>query len=86
MKQVRDELELLSVDGKLIAWLLFDAPVTRYQISKDLGMAESTLSRIYHGETDISGMRCRVGTSLTGYARKLKRKLDKEKKVGETNE
>lgn len=63
--------ELVEADSRLIHWLLHDSGVSRYHISKALGISESTLSRIVSGETSMDALRFGYARKLTDYARSL---------------
>lgn len=60
---------MAKADSRLITWLLHDSGVTRYKISKDIGISESTLSRIANGETPMDAVRFGYASKLTDYAR-----------------
>lgn len=62
---------MAEADSRLISWLLQDSGVTRYKISKDIGISESTLSRIANGETPMDAVRFGYASKLTDYARSI---------------
>lgn len=62
---------MAEADSRLITWLLHDSGVTRYKISKDIGISESTLSRIANGETPMDAVRFGYASKLTDYARSI---------------
>lgn len=62
---------MAEADSRLISWLLQDSGVTRYKISKDIGISESTLSRIANGETPMEAVRFGYASKLTDYARSI---------------
>lgn len=74
-------------DSQLISWLLHESGVSRYKISKDTGITESTLSRLVHGQTHIKNMQFGYAVHLTEYARNLKsenkRKINTDIKRGD---
>lgn len=63
---------MTKADSDLIRWLLHDSGESRYQISRDTGVAQSTLSRIVSEETNIDNMSFGVASKLTDHAKKLK--------------
>ena len=69
----KDECSNLGADGRLILWLLEDSGISRYHISKELDISESTLSRIASGITNINGIQFGVAHKLTEYARRMKK-------------
>ncbi|MED4128492.1 hypothetical protein [Shouchella miscanthi] len=62
---------MVDADSHLIEWLLHESNITRYKISKDVNIAESTLSRIASGETPMDAMRFGYARKLTEYARSI---------------
>ena len=62
-----------KADSKLIHWLLHDSKISKYQISKDTGISESTLSRIASGETKMDAVRFGFAHRLTEYAERRKK-------------
>lgn len=64
--------EILEADSKLIIWLLTESGVSRSQISKDLDISESTLSRIVNKVTPLVAINFGYASKLTKYAEKLK--------------
>ncbi|WP_078598410.1 helix-turn-helix domain-containing protein [Evansella clarkii] len=62
---------MAEADSRLIEWLLHDSGVSRYKISKDVGISESTLSRIAKGETPMDVVRFGYARKLTEYARSI---------------
>lgn len=65
-------------DEQLIYWLLHESNVTRYRISKDTGITQSTLSRLYNGITSVERMRLGHAITLTNYAKSLKEEHDQD--------
>lgn len=63
---------MTQADSELIRWLFSESGVTRYHISQETGVAQSTLSRIASNETAIENMSFGVASKLTQYARTLK--------------
>lgn len=59
---------MLIAKSEAIDWLFHDSGITRYQISKDTEIPESTLSRIATGVTDMSSVRFGIAGILTAYA------------------
>ena len=76
---------MAEADSRLITWLLHDSGVTRYKISKDIGISESTLSRIANGETPMDAVRFGYASKLTDYARSIQ-PVWGEERVQETRE
>ena len=64
---------IVEADSRLIHWLLHDSGVSRYRISKLVGISESTLSRIAGGETPMDAVRFGYAHKLTACARDLRR-------------
>lgn len=64
---------MVDADSRLIEWLLDvnKSGVTRYKISKDIGVSESTLSRIANGHTPMDAVRFGLAHKLTDYARSI---------------
>lgn len=63
----------VKADSNLIEWLLHESGVSRYKISKDIDISESTLSRIANGETALDAIRFGLAHKLTDYARDIKK-------------
>lgn len=59
-----------SADSDLIRWLLEDSGISRYRISKDTGVSETTLSRLKSGDIQLDSIRYGFAKALTRYARK----------------
>lgn len=59
---------MATADSGLITWLFEDSGISRYQISKDTGIPESTLSRIAGGVTTMDVVSFGIAARLTGYA------------------
>lgn len=55
-------------NSERIRWLFYDSGITRYQISKDTGIPESTLSRIASGLTQMDAVSFGIARRLTTYA------------------
>jgi predicted transcriptional regulator len=68
-KQVKSTMA--NADSRLIKWLLNESGVSRYRISKDVGISESALSRIAKGETPMDAVRFGNASKLTDYARSV---------------
>lgn len=68
-------------DSRLIYWLLHETKISRYQISKDTGISESTLSRIFSGDTPLERVQFGYAHTLTEYARVEQDKLTDEEKA-----
>lgn len=62
---------MADADSRLIEWLFHESGVTRYRISKDVGIAESTLSRIASKEIPMDAIRFGYACKLTDYARSV---------------
>lgn len=65
-----------SANSELIRWLLNESGVTKYQISEDLGISQSTLSRLARGEIKLDSIRYGYARNLTDYARRIKAKQE----------
>lgn len=63
---------MVDADSRLIEWLFHESGITRYKISKDLGVSESTLSRIASGNTPMDAVRFGLAHKLTAYARSVR--------------
>ena len=61
----------VRADGALIKWLLHESGVSRYKISKDLGISEATLSRLTRDEVPLASIRFGYASMLTEYAREI---------------
>ncbi|MCR6108694.1 hypothetical protein HXA34_20570 [Salipaludibacillus agaradhaerens] len=62
---------MAEADSRLIEWLFHNSGISRYKISKDVGISESTLSRIAKGETPMDAVRFGYARKLTDYARTM---------------
>jgi len=58
----------LYADERLIRRLLFESGISRYEISKNTGIGQNTLSMIYLGKTAIEKLQFRTAAALTAYA------------------
>lgn len=56
---------------KAIEWLLFNSNVSRYQVSKDTGVAQTTLSRYVTGESDVGKMTLDNAETLYNYFKQV---------------
>lgn len=63
---------LTQADERYIQWLLHESGISCYQISKDTGISESTLSRIKSGKTPMASIQFGYASLLTDYAKRLK--------------
>lgn len=63
--------KITVADSRLINWLLYESGISRYAISRDVDISESTLSRIVNGSTSIEHMRFGYAHKLTAYAKEL---------------
>lgn len=77
---------MVRADSELIRWLLHDSGISRYQISKEVGITEATLSRITHGETPMDRVSFGYAHKLTEYARKVKQEQVKQSKQSDNTE
>jgi transcriptional regulator with XRE-family HTH domain len=75
---------MVEADSRLITWLLHESGITRYKISKDIGISESTLSRIANGETPMEAVRFGYASKLTKYARSIQPSSDGKESRGDT--
>lgn len=66
---------ITEADSRYIHWLLHESGLSRYSISKDTGISESTLSRIVNGSSSIEQMSFGYAHRLTKYARSLQQKI-----------
>lgn len=80
MSQDTNKFQVDRADEQLIHWLLHESNVTRYRISKDTGITQSTLSRLYNGITNIERMRLGHAITLTMYAKQIKEELAQNQK------
>lgn len=64
-----------TADAEHIRWLLEESGISRYKISKDIGMSESMLSRLSRDEISIDSIRFGYASKLTAYAVKAKEAL-----------
>lgn len=69
---------MLDADSRLIEWLLHDSGISRYKISKELGVAESTLSRIAKGQTPMEAVKFGLAHKLTQHARDIQLSNERE--------
>lgn len=60
-----------NADETAIRWLFEESGVSRYQISKEVGISEATLSRMAREVTTLESMRFGHAQKLTAYAAKL---------------
>lgn len=60
----------MRVDTDKIEWLLNNA--TQYNISKNTGVAQATISNIINGKRALKNLTIEVGSILTEYAEQLK--------------
>ena len=60
----------MKVDTEKIDWLLKNA--TQYNISKNTGVAQATISNIINGKRALKNLTIEVGSKLTKYAEQLK--------------
>ena len=61
----------MKVDTEKIEWLLKNA--TQYNISKNTGVAQATISSIINGKRALKNLTIEVGSKLTKYAEQLKK-------------
>ena len=61
----------MKVDTEKIEWLLKNA--TQYNISKNTGVAQATISNIVNGKRALKNLTIEVGSKLTKYAEQLKK-------------
>lgn len=74
-----DKVNQTEADSRLIHWLLHESGLSRYYISKEIGISESTLSRIASGDTPIDSVRFGSAHKITDYARLVIRKKENAK-------
>lgn len=77
-------MEEMKADSGLIRWLLEESGVSRYKISKDIGMSESMLSRLVREEISLDSIRFGYAKELTAYARRLQAEQAKAKEGSTT--
>ena len=71
----------MKVDTEKIEWLLNNA--TQYNISKNTGVAQATISNIINGKRELKNLTIEVGSKLTEYADQLQKAEQlKTKKAG----
>lgn len=75
---------MLDADSRLIEWLFHESGISRYKISKEIGFAESTLSRIAKGQTPMDAVKFGLAHKLTQYARDAQ--LSKKQEYQESEE
>ena len=61
----------MKVDTEKIEWLLKNA--TQYNISKNTGVAQATISNIVNGKRELKNLTIEVGSKLTEYADQLQK-------------
>lgn len=61
----------MKVDTEKIEWLLKNA--TQYNISKNTGVAQATISNIVNGKRELKNLTIEVGSKLTEYAEQLQK-------------
>lgn len=61
----------MKVDTEKIEWLLNNA--TQYNISKNTGVAQATISNIINGKRELKNLTIEVGSKLTEYADQLQK-------------
>ena len=61
----------MKVDTEKIEWLLKNA--TQYNISKNTGVAQATISNIINGKRELKNSTIEVGSKLTEYADQLQK-------------
>ena len=61
----------MRVDTEKIEWLLKNA--TQYNIAKNTGVAQATISNIVNGKRELKNLTIDVGAKLTDYAKKLQK-------------
>lgn len=61
----------MKVDTEKIEWLLKNA--TQYNISKNTGVAQATISNIINGKRSLKNLTIEVGSILTEYAEQLQK-------------
>ena len=61
----------MKVDTDKIEWLLKNA--TQYNISKNTGVAQATISNIINGKRELKNLTIEVGSKLTEYADQLQK-------------
>lgn len=66
------EKAMAKADSNLVYWLLHDSGLSKYKISKDVGISEPTLSRIVNGKTPLKEVKFGFAHKLTEYALKVK--------------
>ncbi|GEM_PF-3212925 len=60
----------MKADSEIIQWLL-EQQISRYQISKNTGITEMTLSRLTNGASKIENLPLKTAAALTEYAEKI---------------
>ena len=63
--------DYMEVDTEKIEWLLKNA--TQYNIAKNTGVAQATISNIVNGKRELKNLTIEVGAKLTDYAKKLQK-------------
>lgn len=71
---------------KAIEWLIFNGNISRYQISKETGIAQSTLSDYANGKTDIGRMPLDTAETLYNYFKEVLSKMGHDPVVFEGTE
>lgn len=71
MNKAGDDTDMVDADSRLIEWLFHKSGISRYRISKDTGITESTLSRIASGYTPLEAVKFGLAHKLTEYARSV---------------
>lgn len=66
----------MRVDTEKIEWLLNNA--TQYNISKNTGVAQATISNIVNGKRELKNLTIEVGAKLTDYAKKYENKKNED--------
>ena len=61
----------MRVDTEKIEWLLKND--TQYNISKNTGVAQATISNIINGKRELKNLTIEVGSKLTEYADQLQK-------------
>lgn len=77
---------MAKADSTLIHWLLHNSGLSRYRISKELNIAESTLSRIARGDTPMDKIQFGSASKLTDYAERVKHKQEVMREGGKSHE
>lgn len=68
---------MLKANEDDIRWLLFDSGLTFYRIAKDTGIPKPNVYRLQQRQSQIENLRFNTASTLTAYARKVKKQQTK---------